>query len=172
MQTLSISVAAIDRSFNLERSTEQNRATREQLLDVHDRLRTTRGRRQASKAIMFANGLADNPGESKSRVVAFELGFPPPELQRRHVNPRGGSYYTDLEWPEFHTIGEFDGLGKYFKEEYLGRKTPGEAMHEEKVREDHLRAEGNAFARWEPRDIGDPARLQKILLGVGLPIVR
>ncbi|WP_372488091.1 hypothetical protein [Cryobacterium zhongshanensis] len=166
------SVAAIDRGLNRTRSAAAIRVSRDELFAVHDRVVTTRGHRKSFDAISFGNGLADNGGESESRVVIFQLGFPDPQLQVRHVNPRGGFYYTDTEWPEFQAIGEFDGLGKYLKQEYLGLMTPGEAVHEEKIREDHLRAEGNRFARWGSGDLDPPASLQRILLQVGLPIIR
>lgn len=166
------SVSAIDCALNPVRSTVENRVTKDELCEVHDRVVSPRGGRQAMKAIEFGNGLAANAGESESRVVIFELGFPDPTLQRRHVNPRGGFYFTDTEWPTYRTIGELDGRGKYLKEEYLGSMTPGEAVYAEKIREDHLRAEGNSFARWGIDDIREPRRLQRILTQAGLPIVR
>ncbi|TFB99968.1 hypothetical protein [Cryobacterium mannosilyticum] len=73
-----------------------------------------------------------------SRAAIFELGFPDPLLQTCHLNPRGGFYFTDFEWPAYRLIGEFDGKGKYVKDEYLRGLTPGEAVHREKVREDDL----------------------------------
>ncbi|TFC43410.1 hypothetical protein [Cryobacterium shii] len=166
------SVAAIDCALNPERSTNYNQVTKDQLLEAHERVVSPRGGRQSLKAIKFGNGLADNAGESESRVVIFELGFPDPVLQRQHVNPNGGHYFTDTEWPEYRTIGELDGRGKYLKEEYLSSMSPGEAVYAEKIREDHLRAEGNVFARWGIPDIREPWRLQRILSKAGLPLVR
>jgi predicted transcriptional regulator of viral defense system len=164
------SVSALDRALNLARRSRGISVTKEALRSVLDRTGSARGRRMAAKAIAFADGRADNAGESASRVAIFELGFPAPDLQRRHVNPRGGFYFTDFEWPLFSTIGELDGRGKYLKEEYLGSFTPGEAVYEEKIREDHLRAEGNAFARWGHADVVHPERLRTILLRAGLPL--
>lgn len=166
------SVSAIDCALSPVRSTTDNRVTKDQLFEAHERVVSPRGGRQAWKAIEFGNGLAANAGESESRVVIFELGFPDPVLQQQHVNPDGGFYYTDTEWPKYRTIGELDGRGKYLKEEYLGSMTPGEAVYVEKIREDHLRAEGNSFARWGIPDIREPGRLQRILTQAGLPIVR
>lgn len=167
-----VSVAAIDRALNKRRTTPQNRVDVQQLIDVCDRVVTSRGGKRARLAIEFSDGRADNAAESVSRVQIFELGFPAPVLQRRHVNPRGGNYYTDFEWPDFMVIGELDGLGKYLKEEYLGSMNPGDAVVKEKIREDALRAEGNRVARWLPEDLLHPGRLRRILLNVGLPIVR
>lgn len=165
------SVAAIDRALNPARSAAGTTTTRAALLATLEAGNSVRGRRLAARAITFGDGRADNPGESVSRVAIFELGFPAPDLQRRHVNPRGGSYFTDFEWPDFATIGEFDGRGKYLKDDFLGSMSAGEAVYEEKIREDHLRAEGNAFARWGHPDVLDPTRLRTILLRAGLPLL-
>ena len=166
------SVSAIDRALNPARCAPEASVTKEALRMVLDRTASHRGRKLAAKAIDFADGLSDNAGESGSRVAIFALGFPAPVLQRRHINPRGGFYFTDFEWPALSTIGELDGRGKYLKEEYLGVATPGEAVYEEKIREDHLRAEGNAFARWSLPDVMHTERLRTILLRAGLPILR
>ncbi len=166
------SVAAIDRALNPARSAAGTTTTRAALLATLEAGSSVRGRRLAAKAIAFSDGRADNPGESVSRVAIFELGFPAPDLQRRHANPRGGFYFTDFEWPDFATIGEFDGRGKYLKNLTPGSGYAGEAVYEEKLREDHLRAEGNAFARWGHLDVLDPARLRTILLRTGLPLLR
>ena len=127
------------------------------------------GRERARRAIEFARDGADNAGESLSRAIIHELGFPTPELQVRHPNPRGGSYYTDHEWPDYRVIGEFDGKGKYLKEALLGGRSPGEAVYEEKIREDHLRLEGNQVARWGWTELQQPERLTSLLLRSGLP---
>ncbi len=72
-------------------------------------------------------------------------------LQRRHPTPAAlalAYFETDLEWPDLKKIAEFDGAGKYLKPEYLKGRTPGEAVVEEKLREDALRREGNDVSRW------------------------
>ena len=124
---------------------------------------------QARRVIEFANGLAANPGESLSRAVIHELGFPPPLLQVEHLTALGHRYLTDFEWPGWRLAGEFDGKGKYLKPEYLGRMTPGEAVVKEKRREDELRAEGLNFARWDWTDALSGHLLRDILLKAGLP---
>ena len=165
-------VVALDFMVDPRRSRAIGTATVELLEDELARSTSTRGAVRAARAVAFAREGAANPGESISRVVIHQLGFPTPLLQVRHDNPRGGSYFTDTEWPEFRLIGEFDGKGKYLKEEYLGRMSPGEAVYEEKVREDHLRAEGNGLVRWGWDEIREPALLKHILLRAGLPSLR
>ena len=124
---------------------------------------------QARRVIGFANGLAANPGESLSRAVIHELGFPAPMLQVEHLTALGHRYLTDFEWPGWRLAGEFDGRGKYLKPEYLGRMTPGEAVVKEKRREDKLRAQGLNFARWDWTDALSGHLLRGILLTAGLP---
>jgi hypothetical protein len=133
----------------------------------------TRGSRSIERAFAFATGLADSPGESMSRALIHELGFPEPQLQTIHNRGGGGFYRTDFEWPEYRVIGEYDGVGKYLKSDQLGSKTPGEAVYAEKRREDELRrTSGSTVARWGTPELRAPAILRRILLDAGLPIMR
>ena len=165
-------VVALDFAVDPDRARPGILTTREALLDRVVRADNARGQVKALRAIRFARPGAQNPGETESRVLIFRLGFPEPDLQTRHDNPRGGYYYTDFEWPFFRIIGEFDGLGKYLKEEYLRGMTPGQAVVQENIREDDLRREGNDFARWRPEHLRQPLRLKAILLDAGLPAGR
>ncbi|MET3769086.1 hypothetical protein ABIB15_001773 [Marisediminicola sp. UYEF4] len=124
---------------------------------------------KARRVIEFADALAANPGESLSRAVIHELGFPAPMLQVEHTTALGHRYFTDFEWPGWRLAGEFDGKRKYLKPEYLGRMTPGEAVVKEKRREDELRAGGLNFARWDWTDALSGHLLRDILLMAGLP---
>lgn len=133
---------------------------------------SARGLAKAQRAIDFARPNAANPGESLSRVAIFELGFPDPDLQTPHRNPRGGWYHTDHEWPASMLIGEFDGKGKYLKEEFLRGRAPGDVVYEEKIREDHLRAEGFTVVRWAWAELTNRAALRQTLLAAGLPVIR
>ena len=130
------------------------------------------GSRRVERAFEFGDGRSMSPGESLSRVVIHELGFPRPQLQTEHRSPAGGKYFTDFEWPEFQVVAEFDGKGKYLKEEYLGTRTPGEAVYAEKLREDDLRRENNSVARWGWAEALGRHLVRERLLAVGLPLVR
>jgi hypothetical protein len=165
-------VVALDHAINPRRATPEVLVYPEELSEQLAGCGSLRGSVKAQRAIDFARPNADNPGESRSRVAIFELGFPDPELQSRHRNPRGGWYYTDHEWLEFMLIGEFDGKGKYLKEEYRGGRSPGDVVYEEKIREDHLRAEGFTVVRWGWTELTDRGRLQRILRDAGLPVIR
>lgn len=165
-------VTALDFALHERRSTLFAPIAKSAVLESVDSLDAVRGFSRARRAVEFSRSGADNAGETHSRIAIAELGFPSPELQVRHVNPRGGYYYADFEWPEFKRIGEFDGKGKYLKPEYLDRMSPGDAVVEEKIREDHLRAEGNGVSRWSPGDVNNRRELRRILLEAGLPCSR
>ena len=165
-------VTALDFALHERRSTLFRPLVKSAVLESVDSLGAVRGFSRARRAVEFSRPGADNAGETHSRVVIAELGFPSPELQVRHVNPRGGYYYIDFEWPEFRRIGEFDGKSKYLKPEYLDRMSPGDAVVEEKIREDHLRAQGHGVSRWCPGDVNNRRELRRILLEAGLPCSR
>ncbi|MCU1446275.1 hypothetical protein [Cryobacterium sp.] len=165
-------VVALDHCMNPRRAAPEVLVYTSELAELLATGVTVRGSARAQRALDFARPNADNPGESLSRVAIFELGFPDPDLQCRHRNPRGGWYFTDFEWPEFRLIGELDGRGKYLKEEFLRGRTPGQVVVDEKVREDHLRAEGFRVVRWGPAELSDRAALDRMLKAAGLPVIR
>jgi hypothetical protein len=124
------------------------------------------------RAIGFADARADNPGESLSRVRIRQLGFTSPALQVRFDVGSGEIYFVDFFWPRHHVIGEFDGVGKYLKTEYLGKRSAGDAVVAEKRREDHLRSAGYVVARWGWPELLEPRVLAGILHRAGLPLAR
>jgi hypothetical protein len=96
----------------------------------------------ARRIVAFADGLAESPGETRSRVAIRRAGLPAPTLQYRVAGVR-----TDFAWEEFGTVGEFDGRVKYGRCLRPGQD-PGDAVFAEKVREDVLRDDGLQVARW------------------------
>ena len=70
------------------------------------------------------------------------------------------------------TIGEFDGVSKYVRDEFTGGRDPGEVVMAEKAREDRLRALGPAVARWGWSVAWAPYMLQAQLRDRGLPSTR
>lgn len=170
--SFSDAVVALDHATNPRRARPEVLVYPDELSEMLDRGQSSRGSVKAQRAIDFARPNVDNPGESLSRVAIFELGFPDPELQVRHRNPRGGWYFTDVEWPAYRLIGEFDGRAKYQKDEYLHGRAPGDVVYAEKVREDHLRAEGFRVVRWGPDELADRGALSRLLIAAGLPVIR
>lgn len=132
-------------------------ATREQLREVFELCRTWPGARHVARAIRLADGRADNPGESWSRVVLIQQGVPAFDLQVPAYDEGGLIGYADFGWPG--VLGEFDGKGKYG----LGDSEPdpvqaAQALWAEKRREDRLRVR-NEVVRWTVADLHQPAAL-------------
>ena len=113
--------------------------------------------------------LSDSPGESLSRAVIHELGFPAPILQFEVGDRRGLAGISDFAWPEHALLGEFDGLVKYTRD----MTRPGENIDaivvREKIREDRMRATGRAMTRWLWKDALQPELLHQQLSDAGLP---
>lgn len=106
------------------------------------------GREKARLAVEFADGAADRPGESVSRANMRRIGCPIPQLQVALAGASGRIYIVDFWWPQFNMIGEFDGDAKYTDPEFLRGRTPEQALLDEKLREDDLRAAGHGMCRW------------------------
>lgn len=132
----------------------------------HDQLRQrlfdlagTPGSRAAARAIAFADSRSESVGESRSRVVLHSLGVTPPTLQLPITTALGTSR-VDFGWEQERVVGEFDGLIKYGRLLRPGQ-TPGDAVIDEKLREDAIRAENWAFVRWIWADLSSPVRLAR-----------
>ena len=125
-------------------------------LDLDAALRRARGWPgvpDARRVVAFADGRSESVGESRSRVAIALTGLPPPELQ--WPVPCGASTaYTDFAWPEYRTVGEFDGKLEYGRLLRPGQ-SPGEVVYAEKLREDAIRAEGWEVVRWTWADLDD-----------------
>ncbi len=140
-----------------------------ELTDYLDSRGTFRGLPQVARAMALADGRSGSPGESLSRGTIHELGFPAPLLQVEHRMP-GRTAITDFEWPDYMTFGEFDGVGKYLRKEFLHGMTTADAVLAEKRREDQLRrATGFSAVRWGWDDALRVAPLRAILIEGGLP---
>ena len=138
------------------------------LLNELDRIPVQHGTARARRALKFASGLADRPGESVSRVNMELAGFRAPELQVELRGASGRTWFVDFWWPSFNVIGEFDGQAKYTDPEFLRGRTPEQALHDEKEREDDLRAAGHGMSRW-PWEVGNSVqRLRAHLLAAGI----
>ncbi len=129
-----------------------------------------RGVRQARQVLDFADGRAESPGESVSRLYLRRLGFPPPCLQARIPAPSGRAYFCDFGFEALRTWGEFDGTSKYVDEQ--GGTDPVEiagALLAEKRREDWIRGvTGWRVVRWGSADIASTEALSRRLQAFGL----
>ena len=119
----------------------------------------TRGSRHAARVVRFADGRSGSVGESRSRVVLADLGLAPSSLQFEVRTAKGAFVArTDFAWEEHGVVGEFDGQVKYGRLLRPGQD-PGEAVFEEKRREDAIRDESWVVVRWTWPDLTDRARL-------------
>jgi hypothetical protein len=108
----------------------------------------TRGSRHAARVIRFADGRSGSVGESRSRVALHELGLAPSSLQHEIRTSDGRLVgLADFAWEAEHVVGEFDGRIKYGRLLRPGQE-PGDAVFEEKRREDANRDEGWEVVRW------------------------
>lgn len=119
-----------------------------------------RGIRQARWVADFADGRAQLPGESVSRLHLHTLGFGEPDLQVRVDGPDGRPYFVDFGLADVRSFGEFDGKTKYLDEAMRSGRTLEEVLLAEKQREDWIRGTTRwGFARWGSEHITTPAAL-------------
>lgn len=145
--------------------------TLELLDDARSRRGSFREFRKFANVRRFIDGRSGSPGESLSRVVLHERGWPPPRLQEPFYDGHGLIGFVDFWWPEFGVLGEFDGYVKYSQGRYLKGATPAEAVVAEKRREDRLRAlaQVRTVVRWMWSDVSHPDRLDGLLSTAGVP---
>ena len=115
------------------------------------------GIRGARRVIAFADGRSESVGESRTRVMIHHAALPRPELQYE-VRSREGILLgrADFGWEELRTLGEFDGREKYGRRLRAGQ-LPGDAVFQEKLREDAMRDLGWNFVRLAWADLDHPA---------------
>jgi hypothetical protein len=139
-----------------DRALRSRRTSREQLRECLDRMGPVPGSRVAARVIAFADPLSESVGESRSRVLIHRLALPVPDLQVRVLRAdRSEVGRCDFGWEEHRTVGEFDGRIKYGRLLRPGQ-APGDAVFEEKRREDELRDHRWEVARWIWADLDRP----------------
>lgn len=131
--------------------------TLEELADAVRRATRRPGNPAARRVLAAADGRADGPGETRSRLLMRTLGLPGPELQHPVPNRSGRVLgWVDFWWDRERVAGEFDGRSKYGRLLRPGQD-PGDVVFAEKVREDAIRAEDVAVVRWIWRDLASAA---------------
>jgi hypothetical protein len=123
----------------------------EELADALERAARRPGSAAARRVVAFADARSESPGESRSRVRMRRWGLPAPVLQMP-IPTRLGISYGDFGWPQYRTVGEFDGLVKYGRGLRPGQDA-GQAVFEEKRREDAIRDEDWRVTRWTWPDL-------------------
>lgn len=98
-----------------------------QLFRVADSCGQWPGVAKARRAVQFSDDRAESVLESCARVVFYERGLEPPELQAE-FRGEGYVYRGDFYWARHRTIAEADGMAKY--------EEPGRAR--DQIRRDRL----------------------------------
>jgi hypothetical protein len=130
------------------------------------------GRTAARRVLEFASPLSGSTGESISRAGIFRLGFLLPELQVPHWDHAGLIGFTDFFWRSVGKVGEFDGLGKYLRDEFTHGRPTADIVIAEKIREDRLRALGLGVFRWDWSVATSLPALGDLLTRNGIPRAR
>ena len=107
-----------------------------------------RGAAAARRVVNFLDGRSESVGESRSRVMLRRCGIDG-MLSQGIVFDAGGVARGRVDFydEELGVLGEFDGRVKYGRLLRQGQD-PGDAVFEEKLREDRLREPGFQVVRW------------------------
>jgi hypothetical protein len=145
-----------------------------ELLDRIAERAVARGTKKARRAVEFADGRANRPGESLSRVVMLEAGVMAPGLQHPFHGPLVQIADTDFYWESVGIIGEFDGETKYRDSERWSGLSPEQVVVNEKNRENWLRSlpEVRGFVRWTWREALTRGSLPRLLREAGVPLAQ
>lgn len=139
---VAVADAALRRTAMKGRAYDRSAAAawRERMGERLRRARGGRGVRQAEEVFLFADGRAESPGESVSRVQLARIGFGRFDLQIAVAGPQGVTYFVDLGVDDPSTfLFEFDGTGKYADAELRSGRTLEQILLDEKQREDWIR---------------------------------
>ncbi|RLK47998.1 hypothetical protein [Microbacterium telephonicum] len=134
-------------------------------------LRTgARGVVQARRLLTLADGRADRPGESISRLYLHEIGFRNIRPQVPVAGPHGSPYWLDFSLDDADVWAEFDGLGKYVDDAFRRQgESADDVVLREKEREDWIRgATGRRVVRWNWEHIASADTLAARLAAFGI----
>lgn len=141
----------------------KRKASKRQIRDVLTDARWP-GKNAAERVIEFSSGLAESVLESCARVVFHEAGLPAPQLQVEFIDHQTlAAARVDFYWPEYKTVAEADGMGKY-------EDNPG-AMRRQFQRDQMLRDLGYKVVHFTWRELFDHPALviARIRKAFGLP---
>jgi len=140
--------------------------TPQALSETLRRTRHRRGAAAARRALLFADGRSESPGESRLRLDIHRAGLPAPALQVRVYAPDGTFLgRADLGYPELGLLMEFDGKAKYTKLRQVGQSIE-EVVMAEKAREDLIRGLGYTVIRFDWNELANPAAVIAKIQGI------
>lgn len=139
---------------------------------IKRRCKGRHGMDYVAQVFSYADGRAENGGESYARAVMIENGVMMPQLQVEHYDPvTDTNYREDFEW-ELKTgnvAGELDGYRKYTRIAQEQGKTVDQVLLEERQRESRLRNQGIQFARFSFDQLRNVTPFLDILDACGIP---
>ncbi|UKA50110.1 type IV toxin-antitoxin system AbiEi family antitoxin domain-containing protein [Arthrobacter sp. FW305-123] len=147
-------------------------ARMDELAEAVSALSSASRKRRAQSVLNLSSEKSESVGESMSRAQMILLNFPMPSLQGSFTLRNGRTARTDFWWRELDLVGEFDGHGKYLRQELRGNQTIQQAVLAEKDRENGLRALGLTVVRWDWSDMMNPRVFARILNDGGLRSLR
>ena len=114
-----------------------------------------RGIKQLRFVVEFADGRAESPGESQSRLRMWELSLPAPELQVP-IMTDDGVKRPDFAWPRLRRFGEFDGLIKLTDPVMMRGRSVDQIVREQQERRAAIeRATGWTGMHWGSAEARD-----------------
>mgnify|MGYP001565992067 CR=1 FL=1 len=120
---------------------------REMLRDLAEAAAHRAGVDTLRGVVEFADGRAQSPAESLSRVSMMRAGIPQPELQFQITNESGWVADSDFAWPDLGVVGEVDGEGKYDEQVKRGRSA-GKVVRYQQDRDEQIRQAGWWPTHW------------------------
>ncbi|WP_104088346.1 hypothetical protein [Arthrobacter sp. GMC3] len=138
------------------------------LVAAAEQLPSKAARVRTLAVIEFSSALSASAGESISRAKLHMFGFPAPVLQKHFTLRDGSDAFVDFWFEELRLAGEFDGKGKYLRDDWGGGLSIQDRVLAEKAREDQIRAQGVGFVRWEWAEMMNRERFIYLLRQAGL----
>lgn len=140
--------------------------------NVLEMCRSSNAREYAVDVLSYADGRAENGGESYARAVMIEQGVMVPQLQVEHYDPITQTRYRDdFEWnlASGRVAGELDGKQKYESIALEQGRTIDDVILAERQRESRLRNQGIRFARFTFDQVRRVAPFLEIIDMCGIP---
>lgn len=140
-RTVSVAAAVV----TIDAALQRGLTDKEELLGVLNRCSNWPRARRAASAVTLADGRAESPLESLSRLAMRHESLPAPQLQAV-IRDEYGNFVArcDFYWDEYGVFGEADGRGKYDQRSVLTA---------EKVRQEMLENLGLVGVRWGWHDV-------------------
>jgi hypothetical protein len=145
----------------LDAALHAGKTTTDELASVLTQMRLTPGITTARQALGLADGSAESPGETRTRLILSSIPGSPEVVPQFEVRDADGRLVGRADFRVgAKVLVEFDGRMKYGMD---GRRSE-EALWAEKVREDRLRALGYIVVRVVWADLNRPqAVIQRVL---------